>query len=182
MTRGRGAVFLDRDGVLNERPPPHKYVTQAHEFRWLPGAADAVARLTDAGLLVFVVSNQRGIARRLVSWDTLAQIEARIQDELGRRGSAVTSFYYCPHNVTDGCDCRKPKPGLVLRAAKEHRLDLNASTVIGDDESDVAAGHAAGCATIRIGPAGTSSRADAVAGTLLDASALVLRRRSALPS
>lgn len=73
----RAGAFLDRDGIFNDRPPPHEYVTDAAEFRWMPGAADAVARLTGAGLPVFVVSNQRGIARGLVTWETVRAVEAR---------------------------------------------------------------------------------------------------------
>lgn len=175
MTAPAGAVFLDRDGVLNRRPPPHTYVTDARDFRWLPGAAAAVARLTDGGLRVFVVSNQRGIARRLVTWDVLRAIEAEIQAELAARGSAVSGFLYCPHDEVDRCECRKPKPGLLRRAAAEYGVDLAMSVMIGDDESDVEAGRAAGAYTIRIGPPGTQSAAEAVAGTLEEAVPLATR-------
>ena len=175
MTAPRGAVFLDRDGVLNERPAPHEYVTSRDAFRWLPGAAGAVGRIAAAGLPVFVVSNQRGVARGLVSTATLTALESEIQGALEHHGAHITAFYYCPHALEDGCDCRKPSPGLLLRAAREHGVALSESVMVGDSESDVEAGRAAGCATIRIAPAGTPSAAGAVVPTL-DAAASLLTR------
>jgi len=148
----RRAVFLDRDGVLNPRPPEHTYLTSAGEFEWLPGAREAVVALKEAGWKVAVVSNQRGVARGLVSTDVLAQIEQRIQRDL--RPAAIDGFYYCPHDLDAGCDCRKPHPGLLMRAASELGVDRSASWMIGDDANDVAAGRAAGCRTILIAPDG----------------------------
>lgn len=144
------AVFLDRDGVLNERPPAHEYVTSADQFVWLPGARDAVARFKASGWKVAVVSNQRGVARGLVTFEVLAEIERKIQEDLGP-DAAIDGFYYCPHDLDEGCDCRKPRPGLLVRAAGDLGLDRAQSWMIGDEQSDVEAGRAAGCATILIG-------------------------------
>lgn len=158
----RPAAFLDRDGVLNERPPEHDYVRNASDLVILPNAPAAVGRLARAGYVPVVVSNQRGIARGLVSWETLTAIEAQL---VAAAGTPI-SFYYCPHDHNDACDCRKPAPGLLLRAARDLGLDRAASVMIGDSESDVEAGHRAGTRTIRVAPAGTATRADALVDDL----------------
>jgi D-glycero-D-manno-heptose 1,7-bisphosphate phosphatase len=168
------AVFLDRDGVLNESPPEHQYLSEASAFRWTPGAPNALARLRQAGYALVVVSNQRGVARGLVSWETLREIEGKIQRDLRRTGACIDAFYYCPHEIESACECRKPAPGLLLRAAREGGFDLTASVMIGDAESDVIAGRSAGCRTIRIAPNGTASLADHVAGSLPDAAEAVI--------
>jgi D-glycero-D-manno-heptose 1,7-bisphosphate phosphatase len=154
-------VFLDRDGVLNVRPPEHEYLTSAERFAWLPGARAAVAELKGAGWKVAVVSNQRGVARGLVSSGTLAEIEARIQADLGP-DAALDGFFYCPHDLDEGCDCRKPRPGLIVRAAAELGIEAEGSWMIGDDESDIAAGRAAGCSTILISADASNTAADLV--------------------
>src|SRR5581483_4794961 len=111
----RPAAFLDRDGVLNRRPPPHDYVRSAEALELLPGVAGAVDALRAAGFATVVVSNQRGLARGLLTPETLAAIERR----LAEAGVRIDAYYYCPHDLADGCDCRKPAPGLLLRAAAE---------------------------------------------------------------
>ena len=141
---GRRAAFLDRDGVLNERPPAHEYVTDSAALRVLPGAAEGAAALATAGYALVVVSNQRGVSRGLVSRATLDEIEALLQDALAPAGASIEAFYYCPHGLDEGCGCRKPAPGLLLRAAAERGLDLAASILVGDTESDAAAARAAG--------------------------------------
>jgi D-glycero-D-manno-heptose 1,7-bisphosphate phosphatase len=154
-------VFLDRDGVLNVRPPEHEYVTSADQFAWLPGAREAVVELKRCGWKVAVVSNQRGVALGLVSPGTLAEIEQVIQQDLAP-DAAIDGFYYCPHDADEGCDCRKPRPGLLVRAAKALRVDPAGSWMIGDEESDVSAGRAAGCSTILLSPAAPGTAADLV--------------------
>ena len=174
MTPPRRAAFLDRDGVLNERPPEHEYVTSRAGFRWLPGAAEAVARLAHAGWIPIVVSNQRGVARRLVSWDLLHELGTAVADGVAAHGARIAAFYYCPHDLDERCGCRKPAPGLLFRAADEHGIDLAESVMIGDSESDVEAGRTAGCRTIRVAAAGTPSAADAVVATLAEAADVIL--------
>ena len=154
-------MFLDRDGVLNARPPEHEYVTSVERFAWLPGEREAVVELKAVGWKVAVVSNQRGVARGLVSSHTLAAIERRIQGDLAPE-AAIDGFYYCPHDADDGCDCRKPRPGLIARAAAELGVEPGESWMIGDEESDVAAGRAAGCSTILLSPDTPDTAADLV--------------------
>lgn len=170
----RAAAFLDRDGTLNVSPAPHRYVERAEDFRWLPGAADAAAALAGAGYVLVIASNQRGVARGMVTAATLQQIEHEIQAELARRGQTVSAFKYCPHDLDAGCDCRKPRPGMLLQAARELELDLARSWMIGDSASDVAAGHAAACQTALIGTPDTAPDADLHAGSLLEVSRLIL--------
>ncbi len=163
----RRGAFLDRDGVLNVRPDAHAYVTRPDELRWLPGAREAVAALNRAGYRVAVVSNQRGIARGLLDERVLAEIEQRMRSDLSEVGAAIDGFYYCPHDLDEGCDCRKPAPGLILRAAGELGVDCAGSVVIGDEETDVAAGRAAGCRTALVSSDPTpATDADIVAGDL----------------
>jgi D-glycero-D-manno-heptose 1,7-bisphosphate phosphatase len=166
---GRGA-FLDRDGTLNVRPGEHEYLTHLDQFVWLPDAPEALARLSRAGYVLAVVSNQRGVGRGLVSTSVLRQIEQRIQDDLAGLGCRIEVFRYCFHELTDGCDCRKPRPGMLQDVSRDLDLDLERSWMIGDAESDVTAGKAAGCHTAFVGPGGLAGGADVVAPSLDQAS------------
>jgi len=174
VTPLRPAVFLDRDGVLNETAAPHAYVRTIDELRLLPGIGEAAGALTRAGYVLLVVSNQRGVARGLVDSSVLAAIEERIQAALEPSGAHIAGFYYCTHDLDAGCDCRKPAPGLVLQAASEHGIDLAASALVGDDETDVQAGRAAGVLTVRVRPASDTSDADLIAADLPAAAAALL--------
>jgi D-glycero-D-manno-heptose 1,7-bisphosphate phosphatase len=147
----RRAVFLDRDGTLNVRPPEHSYVTSVRDLRWIPGAPEAAAALARAGYALTVVSNQRGLARGLVTADVLAQLEMSMQADLAELGCRIEAFRYCPHDVDAGCGCRKPAPGLLLELADELGLDLGCSWMVGDEPGDVLAGRSAGCRTLFIG-------------------------------
>jgi D-glycero-D-manno-heptose 1,7-bisphosphate phosphatase len=173
----RRAVFLDRDGTLNVRPDEHRYVETLERFVWLPGAVDGASALARAGFVLAVASNQRGIARGLVSWSTIAAIEQEIQARLGEQGVQIAAFRYCPHELDDVCDCRKPAPGMLLELAELLDLDLARSWMVGDSASDVAAGHAAGCSTALIAPATARLPfADLVAPSLRAAAAAILER------
>jgi histidinol-phosphate phosphatase family protein len=171
------AAFLDRDGTLNLRPPEHEYVRSVDDFQWLPGAIEGLARLHRAGYLLAVVSNQQGVARGVVSRSTLLDIEARIQEDLRSVGCQIGAFRYCVHAVEDRCACRKPEPGLLRDLARELDLAVSQSWMIGDAESDVEAGRAAGCRTALVGA--SSERADIVADSLDEASRLIAGARSA---
>jgi histidinol-phosphate phosphatase family protein len=168
------AAFLDRDGTLNVRPPEHEYVTRPEDFAWLPGAIEGMLALADAGFVLAVVSNQRGIARGVISRKTLTAIEAEIQAELAPHGAEIAAFRYCPHELDAGCDCRKPKPGMLLELATALNLELAGSWMIGDSATDVAAGRAAGTHTALIASAGEGD-ADLTAPTLLDVAAKIAR-------
>lgn len=146
----RPAVFLDRDGVLNRRMPPARYVCSRDDWQWLPGALDALRALHLAGVRTFVVTNQPGIARGHLDAATLDGIHAAMCDDVLRAGGAITGIYHCPHGWDDGCDCRKPRPGLLFRAQREHLLDLSRVTFLGDDARDGEAADAAGCRFVRI--------------------------------
>ena len=162
------AVFLDRDGTLNTRPPEHDYVRSPGDFVWLPGAREAIARLSHAGYIPLVVSNQRGVAQGLVEQSTLRAIEAQMQTDLQELGVAIRAFSYCVHDDGDACDCRKPKPGLLTTLASELGVDLSQSWMIGDSESDVLAGQRAGCRTALIGTHATLTNPDFVAASLAE--------------
>jgi len=146
------AVFLDRDGVLNKKMPEGKYVTAPDELKLLPGAVQAVKRLNQRGWLVFVITNQRGIARKVLTKSDLDAVHKKLEDALQTAGAHLDGIYVCPHE--EGCcNCRKPKPGLLFQAKKDFpQIDFGKSIVIGDAESDIEAGKAAGCKTlIKIG-------------------------------
>lgn len=160
------AAFLDRDGVLNRRPSAHEYVVDAAALEILAGAPEAVADLSRAGWLAIVVSNQRGVARGLVTLPTLAAIDARLREAVAAAGGEIADFFYCPHGLDDDCACRKPRPGLLLAAAAAHGIDLSQSVIFGDSESDMEAGRRAGCATVRIGPGAHASLREAVTAWL----------------
>lgn len=146
------AVFLDRDGVVNQKAPEGEYISKWEEIEFLPGAAEAVATLNRAGYKVFVVTNQRGVATRKVKTTDLLEIHQRILREFSQRGAVITQIYYCPHDLPANCSCRKPQPGMLQRAAREHHLDLTASWMVGDSITDVKAGENAGCHTILLTP------------------------------
>ena len=137
-------VILDRDGTLNERPPRASYVTRPEEFRWLPGALEALARLRERGYRVIVVTNQAGIARGALTEEGLEAIHARMRAEAEAAGARIDAIYHCPHDWDEGCACRKPAPGMLFEAQRDHHLDLTRTTFIGDDERDGQAAEAAG--------------------------------------
>jgi D-glycero-D-manno-heptose 1,7-bisphosphate phosphatase len=144
------AAFLDRDGVINRNAPIGEYITRWEEVKFLPGVAEAIRRLHEAGFLVVVVTNQRCVARGLTTAAEVESLHARMKNALALEGAKIDAVYYCPHEYEPPCDCRKPKPGMLLRAAREHDIDLNASWMIGDSDIDVEAGRNAKCRTVRI--------------------------------
>ena len=140
---GPPTVILDRDGVLNERPPRAEYVRTPAEFRWLDGAREALALLHRNGYRVVVVSNQAGVNRGAMSSDDLDRVNGRMTEDAERAGGAIDAVYYCPHDWEEGCSCRKPKPGMLFQAQHDLQLDLSRTPYIGDDERDAEAAHAA---------------------------------------
>ena len=150
------AIFLDRDGTIN------KYIgflRKAEEFELLDGTAEAIRKINQSGYLAIVVTNQPVIARGEVTWQGLNEIHCKMETLLGQQGAYVNDIFICPHHPDKGfprevpaykidCDCRKPKPGLLLQAAEKYNIDLRNSWMIGDQPQDIAAGKAAGCQTI----------------------------------
>ena len=146
-----GAVFLDRDGTLNVRPPKACYVETPEDFVWLDGAMEAIRILKEAGYQLILVSNQPGIARGNLTIETLERIHHKMQKELQEEtGYEIDAIYYCPHNWEDGCECRKPKAGMLYQAQKDYFLDLTKCFMIGDDDRDIEAGTAAGCKCFKV--------------------------------
>jgi D-glycero-D-manno-heptose 1,7-bisphosphate phosphatase len=165
------AVFLDRDGVINRRPPEGEYITRWEDLQVLPGVADAVGRLRQAGFRIFVVTNQRCVSKGLITAGELEAMHRRMCEQLAAVGGIVDSVYYCPHEKVTACKCRKPAPGMLLTAAREHQIDLAASWMIGDSEIDVEAGRNAGCRTVRLleGVATSGGEEDVMAASLPEA-------------
>lgn len=150
--RGRAeppaAVFIDRDGVINRNRCD--YVKSWSEFEFLPGALEALARLTRAGRRVFVVTNQSAVGRGLLLPEELVGLHAQMRSAVAEYGGEIEDVLVCPHRPNDGCACRKPQPGL-LRAARDTSLvDLGRSVLIGDHMDDIGAAEAAGCAAVLV--------------------------------
>lgn len=145
----RQAVFLDRDGTINEE---RDYLFRCEDFKFISGVPQAIKRLNDADFFVVVVTNQSGVARGYYTENDVEHLHAFIQQQLCAIGAHIDAFYYCPHHPTKGlgqykqdCCCRKGEPGMLLQAAKEHSIDLKKSFIVGDKLADVEAGMAAGC-------------------------------------
>ena len=159
LLRSQRAVFLDRDGTIN------KYVgflNQIDQFELLEGAAEAVRKINNSGYLAIVVTNQPVVARGEVTVDELRKIHNKLETLLGQEGAYVNNIFYCPHHPHSGyegevrelkidCPCRKPKPGMLMEAAQKYNIDLSQSWMIGDGDSDMQAGMAAGCMVAGIG-------------------------------
>lgn len=153
------AIFLDRDGTINKLVG---FLRNIEDFELLPNVPDAIRRINSSGYLAIVITNQPVIARGEVSVSELEEIHAKMETLLGHEGAYLDAIYYCPHHPHKGyageipelkieCDCRKPKPGMLLRAANDFNIDLSQSWMIGDSESDILAGKSAGCMTGLIG-------------------------------
>ncbi len=184
------AVFLDRDGVINELV----YHQEAgvidspftvEQFRLLPGVGEGIKLLTQMGFKVIVASNQPGVAKNHLTLETLRKMDAKMKSDLSARGACIDGVYYCLHhpegdnsNSRTVCCCRKPQPGLLLQAAKEFVLDLSQCYMVGDNLTDIKAGKNAGCKTLLIGKMkcelchlmdDEGTRPDAIVGNLVEA-------------
>jgi D-glycero-D-manno-heptose 1,7-bisphosphate phosphatase len=167
-------VFLDRDGTINVKAAPGEYITSPSELVLLPGAAKAVAALNAARRRTVLVTNQRWLSEQSADPAPYAAVHHRLEQLLAAEGAWLDAAYYCPH-ATGACDCRKPSAGMLLRAAREHSFDLAESVIIGDSDTDVLAGRAAGTATVLLQPAsGEAADADVVAEDLAAAVRLIL--------
>lgn len=167
------AIFLDRDGTINEFVG---FLRDTDDFRLLDGVGEAVRKINDSEYLAIVITNQPVIARGEVTVQYLREIHNKMETLLGAEGAYINALYYCPHHPDGGfegevkelkinCDCRKPKPGLILRAAEDFNIDLSGSWMIGDSDTDVLCGKNAGCRTARIG---ADAAADIQGKNLLD--------------
>ena len=139
------ALFLDRDGVINEAVPEGEYVVLRVGFHLRPVIIPLIRFARAAGYLVVVVTNQRGVALGKMSQVDLDDVHAYMRELLMAQDAAVDAIYSCTHGLTDNCDCRKPKPGMFFAAARDLDIDLGESIMIGDRPTDIEAGKAAGC-------------------------------------
>ncbi len=135
-------IFLDRDGVINENRPD--YVKSWSEFHFLPGSREAIARLTQAGHRIVACTNQAGVARGAISLEAVYEIHRRMLASIREVGGKIEQVYFCPHEKEGDCACRKPRPGMLLRARDELGLDLRGAVLIGDSITDIRAALAAG--------------------------------------
>jgi D-glycero-D-manno-heptose 1,7-bisphosphate phosphatase len=172
------AIFLDRDGVINQRAVEGEYITRWEDFHVLPGVAESIALLNRAGFRVIVITNQRCVAKQQITEAALQEMHRRMSETLTQQGAAIDAVYYCPHDLEPACECRKPEPGMILQASREWSIDLKASWMIGDSPSDIEAGRRAGCKTIFLNATNAralaASHADLGTPTLLEAVRTIL--------
>lgn len=142
-------VFLDRDGVINKEKG-NEYITSWAEFVFQPGVLTSLRQLTHAGIKIIVITNQSCIGRGIVSREAVEEIHQEMILTAAQHGGKIFAVYFCPHRPEDRCSCRKPEPGLLLRAAKDLSLELKGSYLIGNSLSDIAAGTQVGCTTFLI--------------------------------
>ena len=129
-------VILDRDGVLNVKAARGEYITSPEEWQWLPGSREAMRAIREAGSDIVVVTNQAGIARGMLTEQDLEAVHSRMREEAAQAGGDILDIFHCPHHWDDNCDCRKPKPGMLVAAQREHGLDLSVTPFVGDDPRD----------------------------------------------
>ena len=182
-------VFLDRDGVINENRDDH--VKSWSEFRFLPGALDALRMLTRQRFRIFVVTNQACVNRGLASPSTINDIHRRMSYTARSHGARIEDVRFCPHRPDEACHCRKPHPGMLLDLALTHGLSLSRAYLVGDAASDIAAGRAVGCKTVMVRTgrgarqlaAGAAAvyQPEAVADDLLAASRWICAQETARP-
>ena len=194
ISKDMKVIFLDRDGVINELVYHHEQGVidspfTVDQFRILPGVGEAIKKLSKTGYKVILVSNQPGIAKGNISEETFEEIRKKMNEELAKDGAFLDGEYYCFHHpeakiekLKANCECRKPKPGLLLQAAKEMDIALPHSWMIGDGLIDVKAGKNAGARTILVGRMKCelcrlmdeeNARPDAVSSDLLEAAKVI---------
>ncbi|MBP1970211.1 D-glycero-D-manno-heptose 1,7-bisphosphate phosphatase [Virgibacillus natechei] len=152
------AMFLDRDGVINEVLTNRvKFVNKPKDFHLLDGVGQAIRRFNDLGFKVFVVTNQGGIGLGFMEESALKKVHKKMKDDLATYGATIDDIRYCPHKPRANCACRKPKPQMILDLAEKHAIDLEKSYMVGDREPDIEAGKRAGVRTVLVGDREESS-------------------------
>ena len=142
-------IFLDRDGVINKKAPEHDYIKKWEEFKFLPNVDTAIKLFNEAGFKVFIITNQRGIARGIMSMDDLHVIHKKMCKEFALKEARIDDIFVCPHDIGQ-CTCRKPQIGLFLQAEQKYYVDKEKSYMIGDSKTDIEAGKKYGVKTIAI--------------------------------
>jgi D-glycero-D-manno-heptose 1,7-bisphosphate phosphatase len=176
----RPAVFLDRDGVLIEKAPDGDYIRSSQEIRLLPGVAITLRQMAAAGFLLVVTTNQRGVALGLMSLAAIEEIHSHLAESLRADGAGCDGYYFCPHGHDDDCLCRKPKPGMLLKAAGDLGISLADSWMVGDSQSDIEAGKSVGCRTAWIQSRSTTAlqvQPDLIGTNLTDVASQILQRQ-----
>ena len=141
-------VFLDRDGVISKDSPDH--IKSWDEFHFLPKAKDAIKLLTEKKFNIIVITNQSVIAREMTTLEELEEMHSNMVKEIEKVGGKIVDIYYCPHHPDDGCSCRKPEPGMILKAIQDHNINPEKSFMVGDRMMDVKVGKKVGTRTIII--------------------------------
>ena len=139
----RKVVFLDRDGVINRDSPD--YIKSWSEFEFLPGSLEAITLLTLNEFATIIITNQSVINRKMVSRKELEYMHTMMKKAVTSNGGHITDIFYCPHVPEDRCNCRKPNPGLILKAEQKYRIDITASVMVGDSAKDIECARNAGC-------------------------------------
>jgi len=140
----RPVVLLDRDGVINEDSP--NYIKTRHEFRFIPGSIEAIRQLTQNGFICIVISNQSMIHRKISTLSHLMDMNQWMIAEVQAMGGQIQDIFFCPHGPESGCECRKPKTGLIKKAASVYSFDISQTVMIGDHLKDIQCANKAGCA------------------------------------
>ncbi len=151
-------VFLDRDGVINRDSPD--YIKNWSEFEFLPGALNALKQLTDNGFKTILITNQSAINRGLTTLDAIEHIHQMLRQTVQAAGGRIQDIFFCPHRPDQNCACRKPKPGLILRAAHQYNLDLARTVMVGDNVKDIQCARNAGCGRAVLVRTGCGRRAE----------------------
>ncbi|ARK20681.1 HAD family hydrolase [Sporosarcina sp. P26b] len=167
------AVFLDRDGVINEVLTSRvKFVNEPNQLYFLPGVPEAIKRLNEVFDYIFVVTNQGGVGLGYMKESKLQAIHTHMQSELAKEDAHIQEVAYCPHKPKSGCDCRKPNSKLIVDLAEKYQVDLSSSYMVGDTDTDIMAGKHAGTKTVFLGTA--DPLADAVFPNLLQATPWII--------
>ena len=142
----RKVVFLDRDGTINRDSPA--YIKSREEFEFLPASLEAIRNLTLNGFVSIVITNQSAVPRNLISSGELDRVHNLMTRTVAENGGEIKDVFYCPHMPSDGCDCRKPEPGLIYQAREKYGIDLSESVMVGDSAKDIECAHRAGCGRV----------------------------------
>ncbi|MSU54342.1 MAG: D-glycero-beta-D-manno-heptose 1,7-bisphosphate 7-phosphatase [Candidatus Staskawiczbacteria bacterium] len=171
------AVFLDRDGTINVNH--ENYVKEISDFKFLPGAISAIKQLSKTDYKIIVITNQSGIGRKVITENKLKEIHRWMVGQLKKHGARIDGIYYCSHHPDNGCSCRKPEPGMFLRAMKDFNINLSKSWMVGDDKKDIIAARRANIRAIKIGeklPKELKLEANHYVKNLLEAVTIILKK------
>ena len=154
----RKVVFTDRDGVINRDSPD--YILRPEEFEFLPGSRQALCRLSENGFDIIVITNQSALGRGFMTLEILKEIHRRMIAAVEADGGRILDIFVCPHLPADGCNCRKPKPGLLQAAGRKHQVDFSAAVMIGDSAADIECARTAGVPTTVLVKSGNGQEAE----------------------